>query len=365
MKEILISGYYGFKNSDDDALLSCIIKDIEKVYDRDKIVVLSANPEETTRLYNIRSIDRMNIFSIIAHMGNASLLVSGGGTLIQDGTSTKSLLYYLGIIMLAKFFGLRTMLYANGIGPLIREKNKKRTKKVLDKVDVITLRDRRSKAALDEMGIKGNIYVTADPVFGIENINSDEGRKLLCRMNVAKDAQCMGISVRPNKKMNDEILKNIAAAADKCAEKYKLLPVIIPMQKNKDEGICRRLSGFMKSENIVLPLDLSLDEILSVVSNMKLCIGMRLHTLIYSAVEAIPVIGLVYDPKVSGFMEYSNQDLYLNIDEISESRLTELIDKLMADYDNIKIKLEKTCCEMKKQTDKNVIYMKELLERKE
>lgn len=364
MKEILISGYYGFKNSGDDAMLSCIIKDIEKVYDRDKIVVLSANPEATSKLYNIRAIDRMNVFSVIAHMGRAGMLISGGGTLIQDGTSTKSLLYYLGIIVLARFFGLKTMLYANGIGPLIRESNKKRTKKVLEKVDIITLRDMRSKDTLAELGITENVYVTADPVFGIDNINTAQGRKILSRMNVKPNVKCMGISVRMNKKMNDDILKNIAVAVDKCSKKYDLFPVIIPMQRNKDEGICRRLSGFIETENIVLPSDMSLDDTLSVVSNMTFCIGMRLHTLIYSAVEAIPVIGLVYDPKVSGFMEYSNQNLYLNISEISEERLTVLIDSLMENYDNIKRKLEKTTFEMKKQASENIRYVEQLLERK-
>jgi len=108
---------------------------------------------------------------------------------------------------------------------------------------------------------------------------------------------------------------------------------------------------------------MSLDDTLSVVANMTFCIGMRLHTLIYSAVEAIPVIGLVYDPKVSGFMEYSNQDLYLNIDEISEERLTELIDSLMDRYDEIKVKLEQTTSDMKKQAAENIRYMKQLLER--
>ena len=93
-KEILVSGYYGFKNSGDDALLNAIIKDIKRYKESPNIVVLSANPEETARTYRVKSINRINIPSVMKHMKKAEMLISGGGTLIQDRTSTKSLWYY-------------------------------------------------------------------------------------------------------------------------------------------------------------------------------------------------------------------------------------------------------------------------------
>ena len=90
-KEILISGYYGFRNSGDDALLKAIIQDLKKYKESPNIVVLSANPEETMEYYRVKSINRLNLISVLKHMRKADMLISGGGTLIQDRTSTKSL----------------------------------------------------------------------------------------------------------------------------------------------------------------------------------------------------------------------------------------------------------------------------------
>ncbi|MBR0365607.1 MAG: glycosyltransferase, partial [Clostridia bacterium] len=116
--EILISGYYGFKNSGDDALLKALIADLRKYLESPELVVLSANPRETWKNYRVKAINRFNIPLIIKHMKRADMLISGGGTLIQDATSTQSLLYYLTIIKLAIKNKLKVMLYSNGIGPL-------------------------------------------------------------------------------------------------------------------------------------------------------------------------------------------------------------------------------------------------------
>ena len=126
MKEILICGYYGFENSGDDALLKAVLTELNKNISEAKLVVLSKNPKETKKKYNINSIGRTNPLSLVYHLIKSRLMIFGGGTLIQDATSTKSLVYYLLLILLARIFNTKVMLYANGIGS-ISEKNRKIT----------------------------------------------------------------------------------------------------------------------------------------------------------------------------------------------------------------------------------------------
>ena len=95
MNDILISGYYGFKNSGDDALLQAIVNDLKEYKSDVKLTVLSNSPEETERIYKIKAVSRLNPFSVIGAILKSKMLLSGGGTLIQDRTSTKSLIYYL------------------------------------------------------------------------------------------------------------------------------------------------------------------------------------------------------------------------------------------------------------------------------
>ncbi len=122
--DIMISGYYGYKNTGDDSLLQAIIKNITEIKPYVDITVLSINPAETARLYGVRSIHRFNALKIIRAMKRTKLLISGGGSLMQDVTSTQSLLYYLSIILAAKKSGAKVMVYASGIGPIKNRNNR-------------------------------------------------------------------------------------------------------------------------------------------------------------------------------------------------------------------------------------------------
>lgn len=364
MNEILISGYYGFKNSGDDALLLSIIEDLKQHRLGDQVVVLSANPDETAKIYGVRSIKRTNPFRVLQHMLRSKLLISGGGTLIQDGTSTKSLLYYLAIIMTARMTGTKVMLYSNGIGPLKKGANRKRTKRVLNRVQLITLRDKASKKVLDEIGVtKPKIVITADPAFLLASSPLAMGRHFIINSGAPAGKKYLGISIRQWKNLPADFTDTIAAAADYAADQYDFYPVFMPMQPKKDYHICVNVMNKMKNGASVISGDVPIHDMLSIVANMTMCIGMRLHTLIYAAAMSVPIIGLVYDPKVSGFMEYAGQDLYQQVEELTAQKLCALIDACAADYEKRKVKLNQTRDEMKQRAVLNGEYAARLFER--
>lgn len=364
MEEILISGYYGFKNSGDDALLLSIINDLKKYKKEVKIVVLSSNPVETSMIYGVKSINRMNFFAIISAMFRSKMLISGGGTLIQDGTSTKSLMYYLLIIRLAKKMGLKVMLYSNGVGPIKHRKNEKYTKKILNKVDMITLRDEASFNELERIGVtQPKIHLTADPAFTLVPSDIETGKGILDKASADITKKMMCISVRKWGGLGDDFERKIAKAADYAAEKYELFPVFLPMQPKTDYEISKRIAAKMKSQSAIIDRELTIADTLSVISNMSLCIGMRLHTLIYSASQAVPLIGLVYDPKVSGFMDYMHQDKYVDVNLLNYDKLTALIDEIMENYEIIRDDLYNNTVQLRQKAELNAKYAIDLLEK--
>ena len=95
MKKVLLSGYYGFDNSGDDAILKAIIKDLKENESSIDIVVLSKNPEKTREVYKVKAVDRFNLLEVYRAMKATDLFISGGGSLLQDVTSSRSLWYYL------------------------------------------------------------------------------------------------------------------------------------------------------------------------------------------------------------------------------------------------------------------------------
>ncbi|MCC8159715.1 MAG: polysaccharide pyruvyl transferase CsaB [Oscillospiraceae bacterium] len=363
-KEILISGYYGFKNSGDDALLKAIIQDLKKHKESPNIVVLSANPRETETDYRVKSISRINVFSIFKHMKKADMLISGGGTLIQDRTSTKSLWYYLTIISLALRNNLKVMLYSNGIGPLEKKRNIARTRKILDKVDLITLRDEHSYKTLREIGVTNErVKVTADPALDLDIADEKRGRAILADEGVPKGSKLLGVSVRRWQDIGADFEDAVARVCDYAYEKYGFYTVLLPMQSSRDTAILQNIKRKMKNKSSIIKKRYMVEDMISLMKCFDLCIGMRLHTLIYAAINAVPLIGLVYDPKISSFMEHTRQKYYLDVKNLNEDKLKAMLDECVRDYDKIKSDLKDNYTVLKAQSQLNGKYAVELYEK--
>ena len=204
--DIVLSGYYGFNNSGDDALLTAIINNL-RVYKEDvRILTLSKNPKQTKRLFKVDAINRFNPFIIYKSLKKSKLFLNGGGTLIHDATSSHSLYYYLYLMNLAKKLNLKLVVYANGIGPF-KEKNEKISALVTKKADLITLRDELSKKELRRIGVdKNEVFVTADPAITLDACSDIETLKLIKENNINENGKYMAVSVRGWNK-NDKLFE--------------------------------------------------------------------------------------------------------------------------------------------------------------
>lgn len=347
MKKILISGYYGFGNSGDDALLLSIISEFRKKGMGDLITVLSANPEETRRVYGVKAINRVNPFSVLFSIISCRMFISGGGTLLQDGTSTKSLLYYLYLIKLALFFNKKVMLYANGIGPVTRNTNVKMCKSVLNKVHSITLRDKKSFDLLREWGIvRPEIKLTADPVFLIDSGGD------VSDITSGIDGEFICVSVRKAANMPENFSKTVSSVLDTLCKKHGVTALLLPLQAS-DMQISQEIASKLGTKAVCVSRHLSPEEIMNLVSKSRMCIGMRLHMLIYAAAMAVPIVGIVYDPKVSGFMEYAGQKLFTDVDEVNEENLFKLADICISESERIREELAAVKAKLKPLAEEN------------
>ena len=116
MSRYLISGYYGFGNAGDEAILRAIVRNLRECDPEAQLTVLSARPELTAREHSVEAVRRTDLLRIAACMRRADLFISGGGGLLQDVTSSRSLLYYLSLIRLAQLQRCPTMIFANSMG---------------------------------------------------------------------------------------------------------------------------------------------------------------------------------------------------------------------------------------------------------
>jgi len=305
--DLVIAGYYGFNNIGDEALLMAIIQNLKLYIDDVKIIVLSNNPEETKLSYGVNAINRFNIIKIAKAMRKSGMFMYGGGTLIQENTSTRSLIYYLGMIWIAKKAGIKVMLYANGIEPINKYINKKLTRNIMNHVDIITLREQASKTELQKLGInRPQIIVTADPAFTIEPCSSSEVDRIFDKEGIVQDCPLIGFSVR-NWDGYKSYVNVIAQAADYVCRKYGAKAVFIPMQHPDDLKIIKLIVSKMECKGYVIENKYNISQVMGIISKLDMLAGMRLHALIFAISQCVPVVGLVYQPKVAWLLDYIEQ----------------------------------------------------------
>lgn len=320
--DVAISGYYGYENSGDDAVLKAIINGLRAKKPDINITVLSKKPAETRKIYNADAVYRYNILKIARLMKHTKLLISGGGSLIQDVTSTRSLDYYLNIIRLAECGGARTMLYANGIGPIENRANHCKIKRVLNGVSLITLRERSSLDELSALGVTSpSIKLTADPAFALTASDS----------RLKTEGDYFVISIRRWKMLDSKFERKIAEFADYVSAKYSLKAVFVPMQPTFDTEISKRAISLMKHKGILADKLTNAEQIIGIISGAKFIAGMRLHTLIYAASRSVPSIGLIYDPKIPSVMSYMGQDMTVSVRALDTDKLKRFADKIMSE----------------------------------
>ncbi len=365
MTEVLITGYHGYGNYGDEATLLAIKEGIEKMNLDVKITALSYDPEFTKNEYGINAVRRFNVFQVFLAILKSNVVISGGGTLLQDISSTRSLFYYLAIIKLSKLLGKKVMVYANGIGPVNKDSNRRLIGKIVNRVDIITLREEPSLNDLVSMGVtKPPTYVTADPAFNLISEPAERGRQILFCEGIPTDKPIVGVAVREWKKAKygKDYIREIAIACDGLIRGGNTV-LFIPMQYKADLEFSRRVMDNMEEEGYILKQPYKPKEIMAVIGELKLTIGMRLHALIFSSVKNVPMLGIIYDPKVEYYLDVLGMDCAADIREerLLGADIVRLADNIFNRYDEYKELLQSRTAPLLAKAKKNDKFLKDLI----
>lgn len=297
---VLISGYYGFGNAGDEAVLAGILLQLSSLWPEARYLVLSGDPESTYREHGVLAVDRSDLRAVSAALRESTLLISGGGTLLQDVTSSRSLYYYLFLIMAAHWHGLPVAIYGQGLGPLRSMWNRFLTLRVLRLAQLVILRDPAAYEQLLAWGFdEERLCLGADPVVALEALdNAGIIDELYSQIEESKAA--LYVSLRPWPSLTAH-LPAVAAALDSLSQKAWQV-VFIPFQFEADYPVCQACAELMREPALVWETPLTFQEILTLFGEADYCLGMRLHSLVFAAIQQVPMVGLAYDPKVAQFM---------------------------------------------------------------
>jgi polysaccharide pyruvyl transferase CsaB len=299
-------------------------------------------PKETRQQYGVNAIYRFNFLSVFLKLCGSRLLITGGGTHMQDETSTQSLIYYLWVINTARVLKIKNMLYANGIGPVNRPANVRRVRKALDRVDLITLREQESLTVLRNIGVTvPKTHVTSDAAFALPPADYEKARKTLKELGITGPFFC--IAIRSWKNNPPGLEEQIAAFADYMVNKYGYQALFVPMQPASDLEITRRVISLMASPSVLMP-EINPNGDLNMIRGAMACaeivLAMRLHALIYAMENGVPMIGLVYSTKVRKLMDSVNQPWYMPVEETDADTLIRYAEAIHANKNAVSLAIK-------------------------
>lgn len=364
--DIVICGYYGFGNLGDDALLSAIISSLRESLLAPRITVLAhrgSNPAPKCK--NIKYVSRSNPIAVIGALRRAKLLIFGGGTLLQDTTSRKSLFYYLSIIRLAKLFKNKIYIYANGVGPLYHRLDQRATVKRIRCADIISVRDNDSAAFLKQLGYTGKVYVSADPAYLTSPHNEKELTLPSGEFAVISLRECIGRIAREYDTASAEA--ELAAALRQLNSRHGIIPIFVPMQSSRDAAICRRvMTAADIPEAFIFELNESSDALDALLTSehVHFAIGMRLHMLIFASRAALPSLALSYDVKIDSLMRTLEQTAILHITSLKAEDIVKEAEDLLNCEASLRCELREHAESMTALAREDVTRACELLKKK-
>ncbi|MBV8282793.1 MAG: polysaccharide pyruvyl transferase CsaB [Candidatus Eremiobacteraeota bacterium] len=296
---LLLSGYYGFGNFGDEAILDVFVSQWRRRRPGDEITVLSQTPEQTAKTYHVSALPRMAWRTVSDAIRDADVVVSGGGGLLQSATSLRSLLYYASVIREAKRARRRTAIFAQGVGPL-NYFGREVVKRACAGVDLACVRDETSQGSLQALLPNVAVKLAADPVFlaATDSIDDPNTRDRLAREGLREDLpDLVAVVVRRGPAL-DQVMERLASLVDRLAVKYGAHIAFVPLQPPHDAEAASAVIRRCKSAPVLLTGGYDLATMTALLARCSAVISMRLHALILAARLDVPFLAVPYDPKI-------------------------------------------------------------------
>ncbi|GIV20889.1 MAG: polysaccharide pyruvyl transferase CsaB [Armatimonadota bacterium] len=320
---ILACGYYGFANLGDEAVLAGLVHGLRQAGYTGSVTVLSTDTAYTQREHHVPAIPRTDIRAIWRAMRRVQVFVLGGGSLIQDVTSARSVVYYLGMHSLARRAGCRVAWIGQGIGPLRRRWAQRWTARAARRADVVVVRDPDSAELLRAMGVE-RVQVGADLSFLLPEADIENGWRVLQQFGVEKGEALLAMAPRRWAGAQVSPAATFQSLARYAVRRWRARIWLLPMQASRDGELVEEIATGVP-DAVVLRKPLSVQEVRDVLACCRVVVGVRLHVLMLAAASGVPALALSYDPKVRAFWEPVEPKYVVDVASVEESLLEQYL----------------------------------------
>lgn len=360
--KLLLAGYFGFDNAGDEAIFEAMVDHFRSLEPGVQISALVKDPQTAHRL-GVDAIPRKHIPSVWRALRKCDAFVLGGGGLFQDSTGPGSVVYYGGLLALARAALRPSIIFCQGYGPVKGGLTRWLTRQAFRLPKLITVRDEESVEEMVALGLRSQeIHLAADPALLMRPLPVAEMRPLLEEEGLLTE---MGRSELPDGRLSQAgplvaltvrswptlPLPELALALKGFREAHKARYLLLPLQPERDLEPSRRLAELLEGQARVWERPLPPKVLTGVLACCDMVIGMRLHSLILATVENPPLFGLSYDPKVERFCRRAGA-LSCRVEEISSERLLREWEHLLLGRKNQRAVQKKAVETMRAQTER-------------
>ncbi|MGB9667047.1 MAG: polysaccharide pyruvyl transferase CsaB [Candidatus Cryosericum sp.] len=290
MTRVVVLGYYGFGNFGDELILRAMQDELQALDCQAAFVVNNPDQYKDHQTPRFSFVDRHNVAAVMRAVRGCDVVVLGGGGLVQDVTSVRSNVYYLGIPLLALALGKRVAAYALGVGPLTRASSRHLVRMVFGHMTLIDVRDQASADLLYSCGVdRAKIAVS-----------SDAGLSLLLSENVvAHAATAQGpfilAAIHPHFGWTAE---ETASFLDCLASQYGAQVRLVVLFPASDAGYTGDVHDRLLTPSTIVTLSTT-QELIGLCASAIFTIAGRYHMVAAGVAAESPVVALAYDAKVS------------------------------------------------------------------
>lgn len=348
----VVSGYYGYRNTGDEAILSVLLAQLRTAFPGLNVQVISGTPEETAATHRVDAILWSDPLAIANAVAQADFVITGGGGIFHDygGFQEYGLLtegnwglgFHVTAGLLANLFRKPHLIYAAGVGPLFSDQAKQFTRSLCLASSLVTVRDEASAGLLQTIGVpSSHVRTTADPAFLLPPASSDRLAEILRDEGIPGHHHRITVAIRHWDQGVDpgQWQAAVAGALSRIREMHHSQIVFLPFQQfpgqqEDDVAVARRVAARMTPPGgvFVLTGNYTPAEKAALIASSRLVLGMRLHSVIFALAAERPFVPLNYDRKVEETVRRAGKaHLGLPIDALSADLLVRKMEQALAE----------------------------------
>ncbi len=290
--KVVLCGYYGFGNGGDEALLASLLQLLPAGVEP---IVLSGNPTQTKKAYGVAAVNRWHALAVFGALQQSQALILGGGSLFQDVTSWRTVIYYGGLLGWAQQLGLETIAWAQGVGPLRSGWARFWVERVLRGCAQVSVRDRQSAELLTRWQIP--YTQTVDPVWSLQ------AKPVVLPSQVPMPR--VAVVLRPHRLLTAERITMLIEALRQFQQATEVHLLLVPFHLPEDVLLAETIQAALPQVSQVLTLR-DPRQLKGVFRQVEWTLAMRFHGVLMAASEGCPVWGISYDPKVTQLLQEIN-----------------------------------------------------------